>query len=600
MVLPETLIPPLVQDIAVVLALAAAIVLIFHKLKLSVVVGYLFVGMLVGPFAPTFGLVGNIDAISTIAELGIILLIFTIGLEFNLRRLRIMGLRVLLIGSLEVFLMLIIGYWTGLLLGWTSLEAIYLGAIISIAGTTVIVKSLIEARKLTSEQGQLVIGILVVEDLAVVLLLTLLSGLSTTGEVSAAELLGTIGRMALFSFVSIALGIFLIPRLVDNVAKLHLRELLLVTVLGLCFGMALFSVFLGFTPAVGAFVMGVLVAEAKRNREVQRSIEPLRDLFVALFFISMGMLIDLGSMASYIFLALILTVVFIISKLAVVSLTSTLFGTEGRMSIGVAVSMLALGEFSLLIAKLGQQDLGVTRDFLYPVTATMIIITAVYAPFTIRASERISMGLFRRLPLWMREYGLFLPRWSAWASGSLRKATKAGEAVRKDLLTFLVGTMIIAILGSTAWLVYVFQAELSELSEVPPNYLLIAAGIVFVVGSFWPFVRMLRGLGHLMRVTTGAMVEASPSARIFGFRTLHKVLLLVISAVVLLVGGLTASVLLASLVTVSLLLLLLVIAAAAAAIVLLWDALRILHERLEETLARRFTREGTEETKDQP
>ncbi len=600
MVLPEALVPPLVRDLAIILALAAAIVLIFHKLRLSVVVGYLFVGMMVGLIAPTFGFTGDVVSISTIAELGVILLIFTIGLEFNLRRLRRVGLRVLLIGTLEILLMFIIGYWAGLILGWSYLEAVYLGAIISIAGTTVIVKSLIDARKISTEQGQLVVGILIVEDLAVVILLTLLSGLSTTGDISATQLLAIIGSMALFSFVSIGLGIFLVPRLIDYVAGLRLRELLLVTVLGLCFGMALFSVILGFTPAVGAFVMGVLVAESKRSRDVMRSIEPLRDLFVALFFISMGMLINLQSMASYLLIAVILTLVFIFAKITVVSLSSALFGTEGRTAIGVGVSMIAMGEFSLLIAKVGQQDLGVTGDFLYPITATMIIITAVLVPFTIRASDSISLSLFGRLPLWMREYGLFLPRWSAWASDSLRRATRARKTIRKDLLTFMVGVLVVIFLGSAAWLVYVFQAELSEFIGTQPSYLLLATGITFVVASFWSFIRIVGATRHLMRVTTEAMVEASPSAKVVGFRTIHKVLLLVISATALLVGGLTASVLLASLLTASPLLLLIVTAAAGAAIFLTWDALRILHERLEETLARRFRGETTDELENQP
>jgi CPA2 family monovalent cation:H+ antiporter-2 len=600
MVLQELLVPPLVRDLAVILAAAAAIVLVFHKLRLPLVVGYLFAGMLMGPLAPTFGYVSDVEAITTIADLGVILLIFTIGLEFNLKKLRMLGLRILLIGTLEVFLMFIIGYWAAILLGWRFIEAVYLGAIISIAGTTVVVKSLIDAKKLNTEQGQLVVGILIIEDLAVVILLTILSGLSGAGGISAADILLTVGRMVLFAFVSIASGVVLVPRLVDYVARAKVRELLVITILGLCFGMALFSAILGFTPAVGAFVMGVLVAEARRSRDVLESIEPLRDLFIALFFISMGMLIDLTSFLSYIVIALVLTLVFILSKATVVSLTSALLGTGGRTSIRVGISMLALGEFSLLIAKLGQQDLGVVRDFLYPVTATMIIVTALLVPYTIRASDSISMALFKRLPLWMREYALFLPRWSDWASRSMRRATKASSAVREDVITFLVGIALVAFVGSAAWLVYVFQVELSQATGLPSEYLLAGAGIAFVIGSFWPFTRVLRSLGHLMRVTTGAMVEASPSARAVGFQTIHKVLLMVISAVVLLVGGLTASILLASLVTVSPLLLVVIVAASAVAIILLWDALRVLHRRLEETFARGLPSEQSDETEGQP
>jgi CPA2 family monovalent cation:H+ antiporter-2 len=293
MVLQELLVPPLVRDLAVILAAAAAVVLVFHKLRLPLVVGYLFAGMLMGPLAPTFGFVSDVEGIATIADLGIILLIFTIGLEFNIKKLRILGLRILLIGTIEVLLMFIVGYWAGLLLGWSFIESVYLGAVLSIAGTTVVVKSLMDAKKLSTEQGQLVVGILIIEDLAVVILLTFLSGLSGTAGVTAVDLLLIVGRMGLFAFVSIASGLLLVPRLVDYVAGVNVRELLLVTVLGLCFGMALFSVILGFTPAVGAFVMGVLVAEAKRSRDVLESIEPLRDLFVALFFVAMGMLINL-------------------------------------------------------------------------------------------------------------------------------------------------------------------------------------------------------------------------------------------------------------------------------------------------------------------
>lgn len=597
MVLEETLVPPLVTDIALVLALAAAVVLLFHKLRLSVVVGYLLVGILIRHLAPSLGIVRDAATISALAELGVILLIFTIGLEFNLRKLRRLGLRILLVGTVEVLLTFAVGYWAGVLLGWAPLEAIFLGAIFSIASTTVVVKSLMESRKLSSEEGQLVIGILIVEDLAVVLFLTFLSGLSTSGSVAPVDLLLVLGRIALFTFVSLALGLLAIPRLVDYVARLHVREPLLMTVLGLSFGMALFAMVLGLTPAVGAFVMGILVAEARRNRDVLRAIGPLRDVFVALFFVFMGLLVDLGSLFQHLLVGLLLVVLFVLAKATIVSTTSALFGTEGRTAIAAGISMVAMGEFSLLLAKLGL-DLGVTRPSLFSLTATVILVTAVLAPFSIRASDRLSLAVFTRLPLWMREYGLFLARWSATASRALRGRTPATEALREDLRAFLVDLAIIAVAGSVAWMAILFQGELSALTRLEPAVLLVAVGLAFLVASLRPFLKLLQRIGHLMRVTTGTMVEASPSARAVGFPTLHRVLLLILVAVTLIVGGLTASILLAGLVALSPLILLVGVAATVVATILLWDALRILHERMEVVFVRRD--QAREEAEDEP
>lgn len=586
--------PPLVTDLALVLAIAAAIVLLFHKLGVSLVVAYLLAGILLRQFTPSLDLLRDAETINAIAELGVILLIFTIGLEFNLRRLRRLGLRILLIGTIEILLMFGAGYWAGVFLGWTTLEAIYLGGIFSIASTTVITKSLMESGKLQSEEGQLVLGILVIEDLAVVILLTLLSGLSTTGSVAPLELLSILGRMALFTFVAIALGLLVVPSLVDTVAKLKVRELLLMTVLGLCFGMAMLALFLGLTSAVGAFVMGVLVAEARRNTDVLRAIGPLRDLFVALFFVAMGLLVDLEAIVAYLPLALLLVGVFVVLKATVLSGTSALFGTEGRTAIAVGLSMVALGEFSLLLARLGL-DLGVTRSFLFPLTAALVLITAVLAPYSIRASGRLSQRLFERLPLRMREYGLLLSRWTASMSQALRRGTPATKAMREDVQGFLVDVAIIGVLGAPAWAVFLFQAELSSLLQVEPDLLVLAAGFTFALASVQPFLHLLRRLGHLLRVTTGAMVAASPSAKIVGFPTLYRVLLLILGAVTLVVGGVTLSVLLGGLLALSPLSLLLVFGVAGGAGALLWGALRILHERMRVALTPRGDGSETEE-----
>ncbi|MDX1534248.1 MAG: cation:proton antiporter, partial [Thermoplasmata archaeon] len=566
--------------------LAAGVVLLFHRLRLSRVVAYLAVGILIGALAPRLGVVQDAGTISALAELGVILLIFTIGLEFNLRKLRRQGLRVLLIVTVEVLLMFGVGYWAGVLLGWAPLEAIYLGAIFSIASTMVIVKALMESRKLSAEQGQLVVGILVIEDLAVVLLLALLSGLSTSGAVAPLDLLTVLGRMGLFMFVAIALGLGVVPRAVDYVARLRSRELLLMTVLGLCFGMAVFALFLGLTPAVGAFVMGVLVAEARRNDDVLRAVGPLRDVFVALFFVSMGLLVDLGSLWQHLWVALLLVAVFVVAKATVVSTTSALFGTEGRLAIAAGLTMVAMGEFSLLVAKLGQ-DLGVTGEFLFPITAIVVLATALVAPFSIRGSDRLSLAVFRRLPLWMREYGLFLARWSSMSSRVLRGRSPASQALREDVGALLADAAIIVLAGAIAWMAILFQAELSSLLLVDPSVFLLVVGIAFVVASLRPLTHLLSRLRHLMRVTMGAMVEASPSAQAVGFPILHRIALVVVVAVTLVVGALTASVLLVGLLALSPLVLLVVVLSASVATVLLWNALRALHDRMEVVFAPR-------------
>lgn len=281
-----------IQDLAVIMLVAGVVTILFHRLKQPVVLGYIVAGFIIGPHTPPFGLIHDEDTIKTLAELGVIFLMFCLGLEFSLRKLFKVGATAFIAAFLEIVLMIWIGFEIGRWFGWNTMDSLFLGAILAISSTTIIVKALNDLKMKNERFAQLIFGVLIVEDILGIGIIALLSGIAVSGTVSSGEVFSTVGKLSLFMIVALVIGILLVPRLLAYVAKFESNEMLLITVLGLCFGFCLLVVKLEYSMVLGAFLIGAIMAESRQLLKIESLIEPVRDLFSAIFFVAIGLMID--------------------------------------------------------------------------------------------------------------------------------------------------------------------------------------------------------------------------------------------------------------------------------------------------------------------
>lgn len=314
------------QDLAIVLAVSAAVTVVFHRLRLPVVLGYILAGVIVGPHTPPFPLVSDLASIQTLSELGVILLLFGIGLEFSLTKLMRVGLVSFIAATLEILMMIWISFTLGQAFGWNFMNSLFLGAILSISSTTIIAKILLEMKRLHEPFAQVILGILVIEDLLGVVLIALLSGLASTGELTLHEGIFATLRVSAFVLVTLLIGLWAAPRLLRYLQRYESGELLVVTTLGMCFGLSLLAAKLGFSVALGAFLMGAIIAETPQVGRVIERVEPVRDMFTAIFFVSVGLLLDPRVLVQYAWPIAAITVVTIFGKVLSCSLATFLTG----------------------------------------------------------------------------------------------------------------------------------------------------------------------------------------------------------------------------------------------------------------------------------
>ncbi len=389
--------PVLIQDLAYILIAAAVITLIFRKLKQPVVLGYILAGFLVGPNTPIMPDVSDTASITVWAELGVIFLLFSLGLEFSFKKLTHVGKSALITAMFGVVFMLGAGYFVGHLLNWSMMDSIFLGGILSISSTTIIVKAFEELNMKSKQFVTLVLAVLIVEDLVAVLLLVLLSSLALTQSLSGMELLVSSLRLVFFIVLWFILGIYLIPNILRKVSDLLSNETMLVVSIAFCLLMVVIATHLGFSPALGAFVMGSLLAETNHGQRIEHLLLPVRDLFAAIFFVSVGMLIDPSIIAEHWGAILLLTVVTSVGKLFSASLGALVSGRGLKTSVKSGLSLAQIGEFSFIIATLGL-SLKVTSDFLYPVAVAVSALTTFLTPYKIKYSDNIYNWVNRALP----------------------------------------------------------------------------------------------------------------------------------------------------------------------------------------------------------
>src|SRR5512136_2978578 len=383
------------QDLAVVMIVAGLVTILCHRFKQPVVLGYIIAGVIIGPHTPPYALIHDEATINTLSELGVILLMFSLGLEFSLRKLTRVGVPALIAALLEILLLFWVGYEIGHFFAWPLLDSIFLGAMLSMSSTTVIIKVLGELGKMKERFAQLIFGILILEDILGIAMIALLSGIAMTGKLSVGDVGATLGKLGIFLAMTLVAGLLVVPRLLSYVARFRSNEMLIITVLGLCFGVSLLAAKLGYSVALGAFVIGAIIAEAREIHRVEILLEPVRDMFSAIFFVAIGLLIDPAMLITRWQPVVVITLAVIVGKVLTCSFGAFLGGNDTRTSLRVGMGLAQIGEFSFIIASLGV-TLKVTSDFLYPIAVAVSVITTLLTPYLIRSADGV-VGWFDRV-----------------------------------------------------------------------------------------------------------------------------------------------------------------------------------------------------------
>jgi CPA2 family monovalent cation:H+ antiporter-2 len=395
-----------ITDLAFIMIIGAIITLAFFKIRQPLIIGYLFAGMLLGPLSPIWswilpkgaqsagvfegvGILSDISALNLFAEIGVILLLFVIGIEFPYAKIKSIGRVAVGVGTIGLFSTLGVLFYTATALGLQFMDALFIAAALSISSTAIIVKILEETGRIKKESSILILGILIVEDIIAVILISSLQSIALVGSV-AIESIAIIVLVATALIVgTFTIGTRVIPPLIDRVAAAENREILLLSVLGLCFGYALLANIVGLSVAIGAFLAGVLVAESKSAEVAKLLASPIKDMFVAIFFISVGALMDVSQLENYIFIAIALIAVAIGMKFGANLIGNAIFRQKRGKALRSAFTLAApRGEFSIVIIKVGV-DIGAVSSFLFPLVGIIAIVTAFISPFLVKAGDKI-------------------------------------------------------------------------------------------------------------------------------------------------------------------------------------------------------------------
>ena len=373
----------IVTDLAVLLAVSSIVTFIFYKLKQPLIVGYLLSGILVGPYLFPFKIIAHPDVISVFAQIGIILLLFSIGLEFPLTKLRALGKVVLSVGAIEISFTVSASLLIGTTLHWPFYDTLFLGAALASSSTTIVAKVLSDLGKIKEIPARIMLGMLVVEDVFVVLLLAVLHNLVVTQSFSTQELLFLLLKLAVFVGSTLGLGFLLIRRLAKKTTTEINHEVLYIALLGLSFVFAAAGTFLGFSIALGAFLIGVVLAGTHISEEISKEFVHLRHLFEAIFFVSMGTLMDFTQIGTYWLSAILVILALMAAKFSSCALGVKLFGYDRKTSAKVALGMAQIGEFAFIVAKTGK-DLGVISPFFLPIIGISAIVTSIATPYLLK------------------------------------------------------------------------------------------------------------------------------------------------------------------------------------------------------------------------
>jgi CPA2 family monovalent cation:H+ antiporter-2 len=389
--------PKLIEDLALILIAGAVTTLLFRRIKQPLVLGYIIAGLLVGPhISITPSVVDNAN-VKTLAEIGVIFLLFSLGLEFSFKKLVRVGGASSITAFVEIIFITVMGYYSGKWMGWSTMDSLFLGGMLASSSTTIILRAFDELGIKTKQYVRIVFGVLVVEDIVVILLMVLLSTVAITQQFQGTEMMFTVVKLLFFLVLWFITGIFLLPTFLRKIKTLLDEETLLILAIGLCLGMVVVATQVGFSAELGAFIMGSILAETTSAEKVEHLFKPVKDLFGAVFFVSVGMMIDPSTIIEYRWPVLIVTCLALFGKLISTSLGALLSGQPLKQSVQVGMSMAQIGEFAFIIATLGL-TLGVTSDFLFPVAVGASAITTFTTPYMIKYSDNFYNLVVRVLP----------------------------------------------------------------------------------------------------------------------------------------------------------------------------------------------------------
>ena len=536
--------PELIQDLGFILMTAAAVTLIFKKLNQPVVLGYLIAGFLVSSHVPYFPNVKDVASVKIWAEIGIIFLLFGLGLEFSFKKLAQTGRSASITAIFEVLFMLVAGFVFGQIMGWNQIDSLYLGGILSISSTTIIIRAFDELGLKGQKFVSLVFGVLIVEDIVAILLLVALSTVAVSRELSGQDLLFSGFRLGFFLILWFIIGIYVLPTLMRKIKRFLNNEFTLIVSLGLCLGMVTVATYAGFSPALGAFVMGSILAETNEGPRIEKLIHPIKDLFAAVFFVSVGMMIDPAILMEYSWQILLITLITIFGKVISTSFGALLSGVSFRHSVQAGMSLAQIGEFSFIIATLGL-TLKVTSPFLYPIAVSVSAVTTFCTPYLIKNADRIQELLREKLP------ANFFARIERYQTAFLTEQTESG--IVKILWraygwkTLINGVLVIAIISTGIFLAPRFG-----------NYMSFGLACLMSFPFFWAmcfsqpskFLTQAE-LGRLHRLDIGVFIGRN----ILGFfvalyavssfislNSLQGILALIVLTSLVFLGGLTQSI----------------------------------------------------------
>ena len=388
---------PLIADLALILICAGAMTLLFKRLKQPVVLGYIVAGFIASPNMPYMPSVSDMEGIHLWSEIGVIFLLFALGLEFSFKKILKMGTAPIIAACTIIFAMMLVGAFTGHAFGWKQMDCIYLGGMLAMSSTTIIFKAFDDMGLRQQRFASLVLSVLIIEDILAIVLMVMLSTLAVSKEFEGTQMLMSILKLVFFLILWFVVGIYLIPLLLKKTKSLMSEETLLITALALCFGMVVVASAVGFSAAFGAFIMGSIMAETVEAEKIERLVNPVKDLFGAIFFVSVGMMVDVALIAQHI--------VPILCIIAAIMLGQTLLSTGGFLLAGqplktamqCSFSLTQIGEFAFILATMGT-SLGVTSDFLYPIVVAVSVFTTFTTPYMIRLAEPAYGFLKRILP----------------------------------------------------------------------------------------------------------------------------------------------------------------------------------------------------------
>lgn len=471
----------LISDLALILGCAGLMTLLFKKLKQPLVLGYVVAGFLASPHMPYTPSVTDTANIQTWADIGVIFLLFALGLDFSLKKIAKVGGAAIIAACTIIFCMILLGVAVGVGFGWKRMDCLFLGGMIAMSSTTIIYKAFDDLGLRKQRFAGLVLSVLILEDILAIVLMVVLSTMAASHNFEGGELMESILKLMFFLILWFVVGIYLIPGLLKRCRKLMSEETLLIVSLGLCFAMVLMAAETGFSPAFGAFIMGSILAETAEAETIERLVRPVKDLFGAVFFVSVGMMVDPAMIVEYAGPIVVITLAVIGGQALFGTLGVLLSGQPLKTAMQCGFSLTQIGEFAFIIASLGV-SLRVTSDYLYPIVVAVSVITTFLTPYMIRLAGPASTFVDSHLPV----------RWRLWLSRYANGSqTVNHESLWKRLIVALVRIAVVYSIVSIAVVALAFRFVVPLLREALPGVWGSLVAALLIILCISPFLRAI-------------------------------------------------------------------------------------------------------------